>query len=90
MDFPLPIPACCRASGNRNWEDAGKSFLRDTRIAGYALLIKSVRRRTTVYRRVTLAGTGQFQEPTRTGRSPMTASKYSDPIGDCVHYRALK
>jgi len=25
MDFPLPIPACCRASGNRNWEDAGMS-----------------------------------------------------------------
>ena len=20
MDFPLPVPACCRASGKRNWE----------------------------------------------------------------------
>jgi hypothetical protein len=29
------------------------SFLRDTRIPGYALLIERLRRRTTVYRRVT-------------------------------------
>jgi hypothetical protein len=29
------------------------SVLRDTRIAGYAVLIERVRRRTTVYRRVT-------------------------------------
>ncbi len=64
MDYPLSIPACCRASGNRNWEDAGMSFLRDSGITGYALLIKSMRRRTTVYRRVTFAGIGQFPEST--------------------------
>jgi hypothetical protein len=34
-------------------------FLRDTKLAGYALLIKSVRRRTTVHRRVTIAGCGR-------------------------------
>jgi len=27
MVFPLPIPACCRASGNRNWEDVRKGIL---------------------------------------------------------------
>jgi hypothetical protein len=27
MVFPLPIPACCKASGNRNWEDVGKGIL---------------------------------------------------------------
>lgn len=34
-------------------DDARMSFLRDTRIPGYALLIERLRRRTTVYRRVT-------------------------------------
>ena len=43
-------------------EDAGMSCLRDSGITGYALLIKSMRRRTTVYRRVTFAGIGQFPE----------------------------
>jgi hypothetical protein len=41
-----------RASGNRNWEDAGMSFLRDTRITGYALLIERLRRNTTIHGRV--------------------------------------
>jgi hypothetical protein len=26
MDFLLPVPACCSARGNRNWESAGKGF----------------------------------------------------------------
>jgi hypothetical protein len=33
VDFPLPVPARYRPSGNGNWEDdPGMSFLRDTRI----------------------------------------------------------
>jgi hypothetical protein len=47
---PLEAPAVC---GSRNCEDAGMSDLRNTRIAGYSLLIESIPRRTTVDRRVT-------------------------------------
>jgi hypothetical protein len=53
MDLPLPIPASCRASGNRNWEDAEKCFLCDARITGYALWIEGLRRGTAVHGRVT-------------------------------------
>lgn len=27
MVFRLSIPVCCRASGNRSWEDVGKGIL---------------------------------------------------------------
>jgi hypothetical protein len=40
MDFPLPVPACCRVRGNGNWEDAAKgcSGLQEGRPRSKALL----------------------------------------------------
>jgi hypothetical protein len=85
MDYTLSIPACCRASGNRNWEDAGMSFRRDSGITGNALLIKSMRRRTTVYRRVTFAGIGQFPESTSPAcrQRPLSRSRTVIAPTDC-------
>jgi hypothetical protein len=49
------------------------SFLRDSGITGYAVL--SMRRWTTVYRRVTFAGIGQF--PVSDAKLPFTKSRFT-------------
>jgi len=36
MEFPVPVPACCRASGNGNWVERELRFDRDAVSVGVA------------------------------------------------------
>ena len=37
MEFPVPVPACCRATGNGNWVERGLAFDGDAVSIGFAV-----------------------------------------------------
>ena len=39
MEFPVPVPECCRASGNGNWVERGLRFDGDAVSIGIAVKV---------------------------------------------------